>query len=79
MLQIEYIWKSALLVLEANILHLYIIIYMHFIRNIYIYIYIWKPALLVVYKYIYMTRVPHAIHVFCLEHIYIYTVNMYPS
>ena len=77
MLQIEYIWKSALLVLEANILHLYIIIYMHFIRNIYIFGS--QRCWLCINKYIYMTRVPHAIHVFCLEHIYIYTVNMYPS
>ena len=74
MLQIEYIWKSALLVLEANILHLYIIIYICILFAIYIYI--WKPALLVVYKYIYMTRVPHAIHVFCLEHIYIYSKHV---
>ena len=32
LLQIEYMWKSALLVLEANIIY----IYMHIIRNIYL-------------------------------------------
>ena len=77
MLQIEYIWKSALLVLEANILHLYIIIYMHFIRNIYIYI--WKPALLVVYKYIYIYDTGSTCNTRILFGTYIYIYSKHVS
>ena len=71
MLQIEYIWKPALLVLEANMFHLYT--YAFYSQHIF------GSRLCWLCIYIYMTRVPHATHVFCIEHIYVYMHSKHVS